>query len=203
MTLTPEQIRELKAQLIQQVHHLPEKQKSQAVQQIESLSPQALESLIKQRQSQDKSVFRMIINKEIASFPILEDQNALAVLEINPISQGHAIVIPKKPLKPKDLIPQEISDSAKKSSEKLLNYLKPKSIEVLEEIKFGEKIINLIPVYDRTLTLSSPRKKAEPKDLESLANKISNFISLDVKKEIIKIEKPKSQEVVKIKRRIP
>lgn len=203
MTLTPEQIRELKAQLIQQVHHLPEKQKSQAVQQIESLSPQALESLIKQRQSQDKSVFRMIINKEIASFPILEDQNALAVLEINPISQGHAIVIPKKPLKPKDLIPQEISDSAKKSSEKLLNYLKPKSIEVLEEIKFGEKIINLIPVYDRTLTLSSPRKKAEPRDLESLANKISNFISLDVKKEIIKIEKPKSQEVVKIKRRIP
>jgi len=203
MALTPQEVHELKSQLIQQIEHLPEQQKAQAMQQIDSLSPQALESLVKQQRDSQKSVFRMIIEKEIDSFPILENPDALAVLEINPISQGHTIIVPKKPLKENDKVPQEIQDFTKKASEKLSNYLKPKSLEVLEEVKFGEKIINIIPVYDSPISLSSPRKKADTAELKSLAIKISNFVSLDIKKEVIKIEKPEGQEAVKIKRRIP
>ena len=45
MSLTPQEVDEVKAQLREQVQNLPEAQKSQALQQIEALTPQAVESL--------------------------------------------------------------------------------------------------------------------------------------------------------------
>lgn len=42
------------------------------------------------------SIFTKIINGEIPSHKILEDENYLAFLDIRPIREGHTIVIPKK-----------------------------------------------------------------------------------------------------------
>ena len=73
MSLTPEQIAELKKQLIIQTQHLSPEQKQQALTQIENLSPEALESMIKQQQAQpqsqqpQKGIFRAIIDKDIPS----------------------------------------------------------------------------------------------------------------------------------------
>ena len=100
MALAEDQIKEIKNQLRAQIAHLPEEQKKQAEEQIESLSLEAVESLLKQQSSkQQDSPYRLIIKKEIEAVVIGENSSALAVLEINPLSKGHAIIIPKNPIK--------------------------------------------------------------------------------------------------------
>jgi histidine triad (HIT) family protein len=42
------------------------------------------------------SIFSKIINDEIPSFKILENENFLAFLDIFPLAKGHVLVIPKK-----------------------------------------------------------------------------------------------------------
>ena len=42
------------------------------------------------------SIFTRIINGEIPSYKIAEDENYYAFLDINPLAKGHTLVIPKK-----------------------------------------------------------------------------------------------------------
>jgi histidine triad (HIT) family protein len=42
------------------------------------------------------SIFTRIINGEIPSYKVAEDENYFAFLDINPLKQGHTLVIPKK-----------------------------------------------------------------------------------------------------------
>ncbi len=41
-------------------------------------------------------VFCKIINKEIPAYIVYEDDVAIAFLDINPVSEGHLLVVPKK-----------------------------------------------------------------------------------------------------------
>ena len=41
-------------------------------------------------------IFCKIINKEVPSFTIFEDDNVVAFLDIFPVAKGHVVVIPKK-----------------------------------------------------------------------------------------------------------
>ena len=41
-------------------------------------------------------IFCKIIKKEIPSTKVYEDENTFAFLDINPVSEGHTLVIPKK-----------------------------------------------------------------------------------------------------------
>lgn len=42
-----------------------------------------------------KSIFKRIIDKEIPSYIIAEDEKHLAFLDVNPLKEGHTLVIPK------------------------------------------------------------------------------------------------------------
>lgn len=42
------------------------------------------------------SIFTLIIKGEIPSHKIYEDENTYAFLDINPITEGHTLVVPKK-----------------------------------------------------------------------------------------------------------
>tara|TARA_B100001287_G_scaffold173540_1_gene146205 strand:+ start:4693 stop:5082 length:390 start_codon:yes stop_codon:yes gene_type:complete len=42
------------------------------------------------------SVFTKIIKKEISSFTVYEDTDVIAFLDINPVTMGHTLVVPKK-----------------------------------------------------------------------------------------------------------
>jgi histidine triad (HIT) family protein len=42
------------------------------------------------------SIFTRIINGEIPCYKIAEDENFFAFLDINPLAEGHTLVIPKK-----------------------------------------------------------------------------------------------------------
>lgn len=45
---------------------------------------------------QESSIFTQIINGEIPSHKIYEDDKVVAFLEIHPINEGHTLVVPKK-----------------------------------------------------------------------------------------------------------
>lgn len=48
---------------------------------------------------EQKSVFEMILNKEIESEIIYEDDEIFAINDINPVAPVHVLVIPKKKIK--------------------------------------------------------------------------------------------------------
>ena len=41
-------------------------------------------------------VFCKIVNKELPAYIVYEDENVVAFLDINPVSEGHTLVVPKK-----------------------------------------------------------------------------------------------------------
>jgi histidine triad (HIT) family protein len=211
MALTPEEIEELKDQLRQQVAHLPEQQKQAALSQIANISPQALESMIAQQQSagkgqwgqSQKGVFRAIVDGEIKSFIIAENKDSIAVLDIKPISKGHTIIIPKKPIVEAKSLPNSSLSLAKRVAKKISKKLRSKSAEIQTEYKFGEMIINIIPVYDKSLNILSPRSDASKEELEKLYDQLK--IVKKQRKLKIKINKEEKKEgqVLKLPRRIP
>jgi len=206
MALTPEQIKELKDQLREQVKSLPEQQKAAALAQIETMSPEALETMIKQQKSSSKNqkgVFRMIIDKEMPSREIVETKDALAVLDIRPISKGHTIIIPKKVTGDAKSIPTSCFALAKKISKRIELKLKAKSAEIQTEFKFGEIIINVIPIYKESLNLNSPRTSPEDKELDEVYKTLRIVKKPKIQK--IKLDKPKESktQIQTLKRRIP
>lgn len=42
------------------------------------------------------SIFQKIIDREIPAFIIEEDENHIAFLDVNPLKEGHTLVVPKK-----------------------------------------------------------------------------------------------------------
>jgi len=201
MALTQQQIKILKSQLLAQIESLPEDKKMEARRQIEALSPRALELMLKQQAKKREGVFRSIVKGEIPSTKIEENEDAIAVLEINPISNGHTIIIPKTPaISSKDL-PESAFKLAKKLSEKLINKLKATSTEIQTEAKFGETILNVIPIYKEPLNINSSRKTTTKEELEEISRKLKEE---KPKIELIKIKKevPSSQPL-KLKRKIP
>ena len=205
MALTSDQIRELKNQLLTQIQNLPSEQREHAKQQIESMSPQALETMLQQQQSSsDKNIFRLIVDKEVDSVIVAETLNSIAVLDINPISEGHTIIIPKNPVKTTSEVPKDSISLAKNLVEKIKSNLNTKSVDMQMENKFGETIIHLIPIYEKPLSLQSQRHKSTIENLQSIAEKINTIVEKIEKPEPLKIkQQPQKIEFIKRNRRIP
>ena len=203
MSLSQEEINEAKSQLKSQVSHLPQDKKVQALKQIDEMSSEAIEALIEQQKQQSSfPVYRKIVDSEIPSTKVEENSSAIAVLDNKPISKGHTIIIPKEQVKsPKDM-PQEAFKLAESLSKKITENLKASSVRAETETKFGEVIINLIPIYDKPLTITSPRTETSPEDLQKVKQELE-IIKLEKKVEVIKKEVPKRTHVIKLKRRIP
>lgn len=209
MALTPEQIIQIKDQLMNQVANLPEEKKNDAISEIEALSPEEMEKLIIQSNKtskpneKEKTIFRMIVDRDIPSIIISENKSAIAVLDINPISRGHIIIIPKIPINDAKQIPTTAFTLTKKLAKRIIKKLKAKSSEIQTENKFGEIIINLIPCYNAYLNILSPRSKSSMEELEKIGALIKDRPKPKVQK--IKIENKKSSEnqSLSIKRRIP
>ncbi len=202
MVLTPEQVKELKDQLKEQVKDLPEDKKTEAIQQIESMSDAALEEMVSQQQGRQQ-IFRMIAEKQIPSTIIDENIDAIAVLEIRPASEGHTIVVPKKAITSQDGINPGTKELAETVAKKIKENLSASDIKIIPDNKFGEIILDIIPVYDTEVSLDTQRKEADKKDLEKIAKKIN---TIKIKKKPLKVEKKKEikkEEILKMPRRIP
>jgi len=205
--LSDEEADEIKQKLISHVESaFPAEQILEAKKQIESMNSEQLESflernkLVKHENDSEKEktdcVFCSIASGKIKSVSIDEDENAIAVLEINPISKGHAMVIPKnheeKPSK-------EALALAKKVSKKIKKKLAPKEVEISESKLFGHGIINILPVYDKE-TFKSERKPAKIEELDKVKEELERE---KPKKERKKTKVEKIKEVLWLPKRIP
>ena len=220
MELTQEQIEEFKEQIIQQINSsFSEDKKVPAIQRIKSMNNEEFVDFLKKNKllppgnnkesesgeeqgdtSHDETPFRLIVEGKIPSYSIDENKYGIAVLEINPISKAHIIIIPKKPLVKSENIPKEIFSLAKKISKKIEKKLKPKEVLISPSSVLGETIINVLPVYSNE-SFSSQRKKASKEELENLK-------SLLEKKQATKtVKKPKIKKIEESKiwfpKRIP
>ena len=173
--LSPEQIKQIKEQLIQQIEKsLSGKDLESAKEQIDSMDSEALEEFLKKNNmvnesGKEKCIFCSIVFGDISSYKIGENKDSIAVLEINPISKGHMLVIPRNH---GDEISKETTVLAEKLSGIIQEKLSPKKVLMSEQSLFGHKVISLIPIYNNE-NLKSKRYKAEKEELESMQKILS------------------------------
>jgi len=207
--LSQEQIEQIKKQLLQQVESsFPEEKKEFAKQQIESMNAEQLEEFLEKnklmKSQKDSSqgqecVFCSIISENIQSYKVDENKDAIAILEINPISKGHTLIIPKQHISSSEKIPSSVFSLAQEIRKKIKTKFKPKDTRILSSNLFGHEIINVLPVYENE-TINSKRNKAKPEELE----KIKKILEEKPKKKIIRKPRTKKlNEKIWLPKRIP
>ncbi len=204
--LSDEETQEIKQKIISHVEStFPAEQIPSARQQIESMNSQQLESFLERNKlikkesetnSDDECVFCSIASGKINSVKIDENEGAVAVLEINPVSRGHVIIIPKEH---ENKSSKSILSLADKASKKLKKKLSPRKVEISNSRLFGHEIINVIPVYESE-SINSKRISAKIEELE----KIKEEIEKEKKPEKIrKAPKEKIKQFFWLPKRIP
>ena len=215
MTLPSEQTKQIKQQIIQQIENtFPEEKKESAIQQIEEMNESELENflaqnnLIKTSENEEKQcIFCSIVSEKIPGYKISENDSALAVLEINPVSKGHTLIIPKVHVQE---ISKKTQDFAEEVSIKLKEKLNAKSIQTEDSEMFGHKIVNIIPIYEgKTLEgKKSPneghKQPASKKVLEELQKELE-IKEPEKQEEVVQEKKPEiiSDKNTWLPKRIP
>ncbi len=132
-------------------------------------------------------IFCSIVKKEIKSFPVYEDNLVIAVLDVNPATEGHVIVIPKTHYNSLYEMPQDqfayILTISRALAYALLLTQKSTNVDILytrELIKGNmtpHAIVHLIPRYqDDTVAYNWQPSKPNEDQLSAIAAKISSAI---------------------------
>ena len=117
-------------------------------------------------------IFCKITNNEISSYKIYENDMVLCFLDINPLSSGHTLIIPKKHFKDISDIDSKylssINDATKYVYNLLMSKLGPDGIRIVQNNGICQEIkhyhVHLIPVYNDMLDM----------DIEEVYNKIKD-----------------------------
>lgn len=148
--ITKENAEKIKKQLINQAENFPKEKKHQIVEHINSMSPQEVEDFIKQNQELSgeirNCIFCSIADGKIKSYKIGEDKENIAILEINPFSKAHTLIIPKKHL---DKLNNSSEKLAQEIAEKIKKIFNPKRIKIEQGKIMNHALINLIPIYEK------------------------------------------------------
>lgn len=107
-------------------------------------------------------IFCKIINGEVPSYKLYEDDIVLAFLDVNPNHNGHTLVVPKKHYENFFDIDEEtlkhILDVSKKIAKKLKEKLNYDGISLCQNNGYGQEIkhfhLHLIPKYEKENKLS-------------------------------------------------
>ena len=102
-----------------------------------------------------KNIFEKIIDNEIPAYKVYEDSEVIAILDINPISYGHTLLIPKKRIEnfvdsTEDM--SHILKILKESSLRLKEKLEADGITIITNNYYGQEIkhlhFHIIPRYE-------------------------------------------------------
>ncbi len=205
MTFTPEKAEEIKKQLLIEVDKLPNENKEQIKEYIKNLDETGLEEFLKKNKihyteegiSQEstegdepkeaKCIFCQIVKNEMPSYKIAENKKAIAILEINPYSRGHVIIIPIEHTTIEKM-PKSALGLAQKIAKKLKKKLKPEDIKIETASFLGHPMINVIPIYKG---IPLKKEKALEEDLKKLQNKLGTKTRAKRKKQDNKDAKDK------------
>lgn len=205
--LSEEEVEEIKEKIISHIKKtFPEEKADSAIEHIEGMNSEQLEKFLEENkilvgERENDCIFCLISSGNINSVKIGENKNAIAVLEINPVSRGHTIIIPKKH---SQKIDSEIYSFSDEVSERIKNKLKPKRVDASKSKIFGHEIINLVPVYTDE-NINSPKNHAEISELEKIRNELERTEEVKEKSEETeeKIDEEEKQEFLWLPKRIP
>jgi histidine triad (HIT) family protein len=222
MPISDQEAKYIKDQLLKQIEKFPEDKREQLKKYINSMNNQQLEEFLvqnqmiakeeaaktlnpnNQAQSKDQEcIFCLLSSKQIESFHLYEDKDYIAVLEINPLSKGHTLLIPKKHITEAKALKSKAFTLANKVGKYIIKKLKAENFQINSSDELKHAIINIIPTYKGEKI--EGRKKAKKEELQETAMKIGIL----EKTQRIKKEKPKKVEekpkpsIIKFPRRIP
>jgi histidine triad (HIT) family protein len=203
--LSDEEIIEIKQKLISQIEStFPPEQIFSAKAQIESMNSEQLENFLEKnkliknsKEENSECVFCNIASGKINSIKLGENEKAVAVLEINPISKGHFIVVP---MEHTDYAPVEAMELAKEISKKIKEKFSTKNVEILKSKMFGHEIINVLPIYNNE-NLDSERHHERIEELEKIRQELEEEKKEEIKEE--KLSAEKVEEFLWLPKRIP
>ncbi|MFT4222561.1 HIT family protein [Dysgonomonas sp.] len=128
------------------------------------------------------SIFSKIVAGEIPSYKVAEDEDFFAFLDINPMSKGHTLVIPKKEIDylfdlDDDMLKDMTAFSKKvaKAIEKAIPCKRVGMMVIGMEVPHAH--IHLIPINKESdMSLSNQRVKLQQAEFEKIARSIrENF----------------------------
>lgn len=129
-----------------------------------------------------ETIFTKIINGEIPSYKVAEDDHYLAFLDIRPLHQGHTLVIPKNPT---DYI-FDIEDEeykglwlfAKKVAHALGKAIPCEKVGVaVIGLEVAHAHIHLVPIHGvHDIDFSKPKLKFSEEEFAATAKKIADRI---------------------------
>lgn len=128
------------------------------------------------------SIFTKIIQGEIPSYKIAEDENYYAFLDINPLVKGHTLVIPKKEVDYLFDLDDETLKGLSAFSKRVAKAI-DKTIEckrvgvVVLGLEVPHAHIHLIPLQSEAdACFSKPKMKFSEDELKEIAEKISSAV---------------------------
>lgn len=211
MPLSPEQSIEIKKQLLAQVEKLPKENKEEIKEYIKNLNEEQLEEFLKQNQIQmaqssqhEKSspsscVFCAIAKNQIPSYKLAENKKSMAILEINPLSKAHSIIIPLEHLTIEKL-PKSAMSLAQKLTKKIKKKLKPNDIKIETSSFQGHAMINVIPIYK---DVPLKKQKAGENGLKAIQEKLQTKSRAKRTKKEKTVKSNKESKLPIIKMKIP
>lgn len=125
------------------------------------------------------SVFTKIIHGEIPSYKIAEDDRHYAFLDINPIAEGHALVVPKKEIDYFFDLPESYLEStilfARTVAKGIDRSLKPlRTGVIIQGLEVPHAHIHLVPLYTHNQNMSFSNKvNVSEERMKEIAKKVS------------------------------
>ena len=144
-------------------------------------------------------IFCSIVEGKVNSHKIYENEKYVVVLDINPVNEGHCLVLPREHLKFINEIDRDIFDVVKKVVSKLHEIYKCDSNVLINNGPYaGQKVdhfsISIFPRYkDDGFSISAKTKKLSEEELENVSKKLY-FVDEVIKKEAEKIEDYEEEE---------
>lgn len=184
MSFSKAESEEIKKQIMAQVEKLPNENKEQLKEYIKNLDDEGLEEFLKKNNIQisddgnieeskhsekpQECIFCQIAKGKIPSHKIAENKKSLAILEINPLSRGHSIVLPKEH-KTIDKMPKTAMSLAQKVAKKIKKKLKPDDIKIETTNFQGHSFVNIIPLYK---DIPLKKTQASEEELKKIKSKL-------------------------------
>lgn len=137
----------------------------------------------------DSCIFCKIIRGEIPSYKVYEDELVIAILDVNPSSNGHTLVMPKEHFNDVTTTPKNILDHCFEVSQVIaqaqIKQLHATGVNIITNAgkSAGQSVmhfhIHVIPRYENDgldISLGFPIKKIENKDMLLLCDSIKKGI---------------------------
>lgn len=124
-----------------------------------------------------ETIFTKIIKREIPASIIYEDENTIAILDINPFEKGHTLVIPKKPYEKITNMPENEYLELQKVVLKIAKNMKKTLNTNIATLVYGEEIshvhIHLFPITQNLNVFNFKNtKKYDEKEKEIYLNRL-------------------------------